>query len=198
MYTYRIEQAIRAAAILHKGQLRKGVTPLPYITHLTAVAMITSDYTDDEDVVVTAFLHDSLEDTDYTPKEMQEDFGGAVREAVEHLTQPEKDKSLSWKQKKKVYTSLLKKAPEMSLIVAAADKIHNMRMVVEEYYDDHFRFMKDFEGTLEDRVLMYQDIADILNDRLKNKILHEFNHVFTEYKNFIHDVQKSKKAYDER
>ena len=78
MYSYRVEQAIRAAAILHKNQLRKGSAPLPYITHLVAVAMIAGDYTDNEDVIVGALLHDTLEDTDYTSTELQEDFGGQL------------------------------------------------------------------------------------------------------------------------
>ena len=49
MYSYKVEQAIRAATILHQDQLRMGAVPLPYISHLIAVALILSDYTDDED-----------------------------------------------------------------------------------------------------------------------------------------------------
>ena len=60
MYSYRIEQAIRAATILHKGQLRKGSVPIPYVSHLFAVAMIAGDYTDNEDVLIAALLHDTL------------------------------------------------------------------------------------------------------------------------------------------
>ena len=65
-YSYRIEQAIKAASVLHREQVRKGSVPFPYITHLFAVAMIASDYTDDEDVIVAALLHDTIEDTDYS------------------------------------------------------------------------------------------------------------------------------------
>ena len=86
MYSYRIEQAIRAASVLHKNQLRKGSMPFPYITHLVATAFTLMDYTDDEDVIIAALLHDTLEDTDYTIDELQEDFGGKVRELVEAVT----------------------------------------------------------------------------------------------------------------
>lgn len=194
MYTFRIEQAIRAAAVLHKNQLRKGTAPLPYITHLYAVGMIVSDYTNDEDTIISALLHDTIEDTDYTPEELQEDFGGVVRDIVEAVTEP-KDidgKSITWKERKSIYAKQLKKAPEAALIISAADKIHNMRSVVEEYLDDHTRFMNDFHGSLDDRALMYQDISNVLNSRLKNDIIAEFNHVYTEYKNFILDVKKTK------
>ena len=44
MYSFKIEQAIRAAAVLHNGQVRKGVSPYPFITHLVAVAFLLSDY----------------------------------------------------------------------------------------------------------------------------------------------------------
>lgn len=199
MYSYRIEQAIRASAILHKSQLRKGSMPLPYITHIMAVTMILHDYTDDEDTLVAALLHDTIEDTDYTEEELREDFGGDVVQIVEDLSEPQDDayKSYSWLEQKKRYAKKLKKASEKALMIAAADKIHNMRCVVEEYYDDHGRFMKEFRGSLDDRILMYQDIANVLNSRLKNDIIHEFNHVYTEYKNFVLDVKKTKEAREE-
>lgn len=194
MYSYRIELAIRAACILHKDHVRKGDTPIPYVSHLFAVTVILMDYTDDEDVIVAGLLHDTLEDTDYTAKELQEDFGGTVREYVEALTEPQdnKEKDYTWKERKKAYVKHLKKAPPEALLIAAADKIHNMRTIVEEYYDDHAKFMSQFAGTLDDRVEMYQDIANAINKGLENDIIGEFNHVFTEYKNFVTNVKKTK------
>jgi (p)ppGpp synthase/HD superfamily hydrolase len=196
MYSYRIEQALRAATILHKDQVRKGSVPIPYVSHLCAVTMIVADYTDKEDAIVSALLHDTLEDTDYTPQELEEDFGGTVREIVEALTEPqdEKFKSLSWKDQKQQYAKQLRKAPQEALLIAAADKIHNMRAMVEEYFDDHSRFLADFKGSLEDRMLMYQDISNAINRGLKNDIIHEFNHVFEEYKNFLINVKRTKEA----
>lgn len=194
MYSYRIEQALRAATILHKDQVRKGSVPMPYVAHLFAVAMIAIDYINDEDILIAALLHDTLEDTDYTAKELEEDFGGAVRELVEALSEPQDvgDTHYTWKQKKERYAKQLKSAPEKALIICAADKIHNMRSIVEEYYDDHHRFMAEFRGSLEDRIGAYQEISNILNHRLNNDIVTEFNHVFQEYKNFVSDVKKTK------
>lgn len=198
MYSYRIELAIRAASILHKDQIRKGTIPMPYVSHLFAVAMILNDYTENEDVIVAGLLHDTLEDTDYTAKELQDDFGGKVREYVEALTEPQDDeyKSYSWKERKARYAKQLKSAPAESLLIAAADKIHNMRSIVEEYYDDHQRFLSEFEGTLDDRVAMYQDISNAINKGLDNPIIKEFNHVFDEYKNFVIDVKKTKEQQE--
>jgi (p)ppGpp synthase/HD superfamily hydrolase len=194
VYTYRVEQALRAATILHKDQVRKGSMPIPYVSHLFATTLILSDYTQDEDTIIAALLHDTLEDTSYTAKELEEDFGGKVREIVEALTEAKVSgvDNGSWKERKMSYVRLLRNAPPEALLIAAADKIHNMRALVEEYYDDHVRFMADFQGTLEDRMLLYEEICTVLNRNLKNKILDEFNHVFEEYKNFIHNVKKTK------
>ncbi len=193
MYSYRLEQAIRAAAVLHKDQLRKGAMPLPYVTHLYAVAWIVADYTDSEDTVIAALLQDTLEDTSYTPDELREDFGSNVLKIVEYVTEPKvlEDKKPSWIDRKLAYVKMLKNAPEEALLIAAADKINNMRSWVEQYYDDHARFMKDFGTNLDDRIVFYQNLSNVLNSRLKNDIIAEFNHVYTEYKNFIANVKKT-------
>ena len=197
-YSLKIEQAIRAAAVLHKDQVRKGDMPFPVVSHLVSVAMIVSDYTNDEDTICAALLHDTIEDTDYTAEELQEDFGGPVRDIVEALSeqQTEDDGGKTiWKKKKNIYVEQLKTAPLEALIVCAADKIHNMRTMVEDYYDDHSKFIANFGGKLEERIIAYQEIANVLNKRLKSEILAEFNNVFTEYKNFIADVKKTKEDY---
>ena len=195
-YSYRIEQAIKAAAVLHKDQVRKGKTPFPYITHLYAVSMIVSDYTDDEDIIIAALLHDTIEDTDYTPEELQDDFGPTVKDIVMGVTQPEQPTNAAeWKQVKKEYVKQLKEAPVGSLMVAAADKIHNMRSIVEGYFQNETGFIADFGGTVKERMMMYQDISNILNRKLQNEILDEFNHVFDEYKNFLAHVEKKQKEF---
>ncbi|MFA5828390.1 MAG: HD domain-containing protein [Candidatus Shapirobacteria bacterium] len=58
----KIRKALRLAAVQHDGQYRKdGVTP--FIIHPIEVAMIVSEYTDNEDIISAALLHDVLEDT---------------------------------------------------------------------------------------------------------------------------------------
>jgi (p)ppGpp synthase/HD superfamily hydrolase len=193
MYSYRLEQAIRAAAVLHKDQKRRGKLPLPYITHLAAVAWLVADYTKNEDCVIAAWLHDTLEDTDYTAEELEEDFGREVRKIVETVTEPkEKDgEKLPWKERKTAYLEQLKAGPNEALLVAAADKIHNMRSIVEEYHDNHQGFIKDFSGSLDERAMRYQELSNLLNRKLNSDIIGEFNHVYSEYKNFLGHVSKN-------
>ena len=193
MYSYKVEQAIRAASILHQDQLRKGSVPLPYISHLVATTFILMDYTADEDTIVAALLHDTLEDTDYTEEEMLEDFGGPVTELVLAVTEPLNDngEKLPWIEKKRLYAKQLRTAPEGALLIAAADKAHNFRTIIEEYHDDHKRFVTDFGPRITERLEGYQLIANVINSRLKNPIIHEFNHTFTEFKQFLTDVEKT-------
>jgi len=51
LYSERINQALVIATKAHDGQTRKG-TDIPYITHPVAVALLASEYTDDEDVII--------------------------------------------------------------------------------------------------------------------------------------------------
>jgi len=195
MYSYRIEQAIRAAAVLHKNQLRKGSMPFPYITHLVATAFTLIDYTKDEDVIVAALLHDALEDTDYTLDELQEDFGGKVRDIVEAVTEPRStvDNKISFKDRKRAYVQQIKKGPIEAVLVAAADKMHNFRTTVEDYHDAPERFIQDFGNNFDERLESYQDVANVINNRLSGNILAEFNHVFSQYKTFLSNVKKNVK-----
>ncbi|MEY2665080.1 MAG: Bifunctional (p)ppGpp synthase/hydrolase relA [Candidatus Parcubacteria bacterium] len=163
-----------------------------------AVALILTDYTNDEDTFVAAFLHDTLEDTDYTEEELREDFGGPVAEIVVALTEPKltpNGAKLPWLEKKKLYAKQLKHGPEKAVLIAAADKSHNFRTIVEEYIDDHKRYIQDFGPQTSDRLEAYQDIANVINSRLKSDILQEFNHTFTEFKKFLIDVEKSTNSF---
>ncbi len=196
-YSYAVEQAIRAATVLHKDHVRKGSVPYPYVTHLYAVAMIVSDYTNDENTIVAALLHDTLEDTDYTEKELEDDFGGVVRDIVVSITEPRDTDTTrnSISEKKKQFLKQLRDASERALVIVAADKIHNMRSIVEEYCENYSGFIADFGASLDERLFVYQEISNTLNRNLKNDILTEFNSVFTEYKNFLHDVDKKQNEF---
>jgi (p)ppGpp synthase/HD superfamily hydrolase len=193
-YSYAVEQAIRAASILHKDHIRKGSVPYAFVTHPFAVAMIVSDYANDENTIVAALLHDALEDTDYTEKELEEDFGGAVKDIVLSITQPpliSSDRKGVAEQKKQ-FLKQLKNASQSALIILSAEKIHNMRSVIEDYYENHSEFMADFGSSLADRLMFYQELSNTLNRSLKNDILAEFNNVFTEYKHFLNDVERKR------
>lgn len=197
-HSYAIEQAIQAATLLHRDQVRKGRAQCPYVSHLFSVAAIISNYHDNEEVIIAGLLHDTIEDTEYTYEELEADFGERVRDLVYTVTE-EKDmngRELSWIERKETYIKKLKKAPEEALVVAAADKIHNLRSIIGEYHDDHDRFLRGFGGSLEEKMYVYQSISNVLNRNLQNEIVHEFNDAFEEYKNFIHQIEARRHGTD--
>jgi (p)ppGpp synthase/HD superfamily hydrolase len=193
MYTYKVEQAIKAASILHQDQLRKGVVPLPYVTHLISVMLILRDYTTDENTLVAALLHDTLEDTDYTKEELVEDFGIEVAKLVETVTEQRHtgDRKLPWLEVKKEYAKQLRRGTKEAVMIAAADKTHNFRTIIDEYYTNHDRFLQDFGPDINARMEAYQHIANAINNRLTDGIVHEFNHTFKAFKEFLIDVQEN-------
>jgi len=194
MYSYQVEQAIKAAAVLHDGQVRRGKVPIPYITHLFSVAQYLREFTDDEVPIIAALLHDTLEDTGYTLTELTDDFGPDVAEIVTALTEPtERDgQPLSWRDKKAAYALQLTQASEAAIMVAASDKIHNFRTLVEEYYNDYPRFLQDFGTNISERQEAYENIATVLNERLPDSYLKEdFNQVYEEFVAFLSAIVDS-------
>ena len=82
-----IESARTFATSAHQriGQLRK-YNNQPYDVHLHAVAKLVASVTDDPEMIAAAWLHDTVEDTSATLDDIAENFGTAVAELVEFLT----------------------------------------------------------------------------------------------------------------
>jgi (p)ppGpp synthase/HD superfamily hydrolase len=81
-------KAVQFAAGKHQAHRRKDVAASPYINHPIGVAHLLADIggVTDLDTLVAAVLHDTIEDTETTPGELEEQFGRAVRELVEEVT----------------------------------------------------------------------------------------------------------------
>lgn len=80
----RLNHAIDYAAKKHKGQTRRSGEP--YITHPLHVASTIIDWGMDIDSVVAGVLHDTVEDTDATIEEIEEQFGRDVAFLVDGVT----------------------------------------------------------------------------------------------------------------
>ena len=81
-------RAIEFAARKHSLQRRKDVAASPYINHPIAVAHLLADTGGITDLLtlMAAVLHDTIEDTETTPAELEEQFGHTVRKVVEEMT----------------------------------------------------------------------------------------------------------------
>jgi guanosine-3',5'-bis(diphosphate) 3'-pyrophosphohydrolase len=128
--TANLLKAIEFASRKHSTQRRKGKDASPYINHPIAVAHLLADTGGITDLVtlMAAVLHDTIEDTETTAGELEEQFGQAVREVVEEMTD---DKGVEKSERK---LRQIEHAPHLSRRAKAiklADKIANMRDVVE-------------------------------------------------------------------
>ncbi len=193
IHTPQIEKAIRKVSLLHRKQVRKGGDELPYITHLFSVFIILAKYTKDEDVLIAGLLHDTLEDTPYTGDDLEKDFGPRVRNIVEGVTEKKTrlGKDIDWVERKKGYIEGLKKGPEESLYVSAADKIHNFNTILDQYENNTEGFKRDFEP--QDRTRFYGAVVDTLIGRLgkDHALSRHLQEVFNNYKTFLERVYRT-------
>jgi guanosine-3',5'-bis(diphosphate) 3'-pyrophosphohydrolase len=122
--------ALAFAAHKHRDQRRKGTDRSPYINHPIALANVlcTEAGIGDVAVLCAAVLHDTVEDTDTTPEELQSHFGKEVREIVMEVTD---DKRLPPGERKRLQVEHASRASAKAKMVKLADKICNLRDVVK-------------------------------------------------------------------
>ena len=115
----KIHNAIIFASIKHQNQKRKG-TNLPYIVHPMEVMQILTENGCSENVIVAGILHDTLEDTDTTPQEIEKEFGKDILAIVQSESE---DKSKTWKERKQHTIDCLKTDSLETKLVCCADKL---------------------------------------------------------------------------
>ncbi|MDO8470264.1 MAG: HD domain-containing protein, partial [bacterium] len=101
----------------------------PYVTHVIAVANTVRSWGLDEPSVAAALLHDVVEDTTFTLKDIEQRFGKEVAFLVDGLT---KLKRISYSPEQRDVESLRKLVISFTkdlrvLLVKLADRLHNMR-----------------------------------------------------------------------
>ena len=124
----KIREAYRYADNAHLGQFRKSGEP--YITHPIAVASILASWRMDAETIEAGLMHDVLEDTGTSKREMAEKFGIEVAELVDGVSKLDKLRFSSNEiaQAESFRKMLLAMARDVRVIlVKLADRIHNMR-----------------------------------------------------------------------
>jgi len=79
-----IQKAIDFAIKAHAGQKRKSGED--YVIHPILVAVISSFFSEDENVIIASLLHDVVEDTEYSLEDIKKEFNEEVANLVEGLT----------------------------------------------------------------------------------------------------------------
>lgn len=125
-----VSAAVDYAKKMHEGQTRSSGEP--YYTHPVEVASILAGMRMDMGTIVTAILHDTLEDTAATYEELSKQFGKEVADlvnGVSKLTRIE-SQTVEGKQAENFRKLLLAMSEDIRvLLVKLADRLHNMRTI---------------------------------------------------------------------
>jgi (p)ppGpp synthase/HD superfamily hydrolase len=120
-----ILRAIDFAAHKHRDQRRKDEEASPYINHPISVSLLLADIGGiaDAEVLSSAILHDTLEDTDTTPEELEAAFGMRIRKLVEEVTD---DKRLPKARRKELQIDHAFQLSPDAVLIKLGDKISNV------------------------------------------------------------------------
>ena len=130
--TAKLGKAFTFAQKAHGKQVRKG-TAIPYVSHPMAVASIVLEHGGSEDQAVAALLHDTVEDCGVSYAQLTRAFGPAATRIVKDCTDADTLPKPPWKERKVRYLEHLRRASgPRSLIVSAADKLHNAQAIVRD------------------------------------------------------------------
>ena len=125
-----ISRAYNIAKKAHEGQKR--FSGQPYIIHPVAVASVLVDLCMDSQSIIAALLHDTVEDTYMTLKDVEEEFGSDVAGIVDGVTKLGKVPLANQKKEEVQAENIRKMLLAMSedirvMIIKLADRLHNMR-----------------------------------------------------------------------
>ena len=123
-------KALAFAAHKHRDQRRKDAEASPYINHPIALAdvLVNEGGVADTEVLSAALLHDTVEDTDTTPEELERVFGRRIARIVAEVTD---DKNLPKAERKRLQVEHAATISAEAKLVKLADKICNLRDVAE-------------------------------------------------------------------
>jgi guanosine-3',5'-bis(diphosphate) 3'-pyrophosphohydrolase len=122
--------AAQFAAQKHRNQRRKTIDLAPYINHPITVADLLARVGSVTDVAIlqAALLHDTIEDTETTPADLEQHFGSEVRDLVEEVSD---NRQLPKAERKRLQ---IEHAPHLSpgaALIKLADKIANITDITD-------------------------------------------------------------------
>ncbi|MFZ5708922.1 MAG: RelA/SpoT family protein [Pseudomonadota bacterium] len=194
-----IRQAYDYGRIMHEGQVRRSGEP--YFTHPVAVAAILTEQRLDDATIITALLHDTIEDTKSTYREIAQRFGEEIAELVDGVTKLTNLQlsSTETKQSENFRKLFMAMSKDLRVIlVKLADRLHNMRTIKSlpaAKQAQKARETMDIYAPLAGRMGMQwmreelEDLAfKVLNPEARNSILRRFLTLQKETGDVIHTI----------
>lgn len=124
----RIQKAFEFAQKAHCGQCR--MSHEPYICHPLEVAITLAELEQDSSTIVAGLLHDTLEDCQVTPEDIQREFGEEIYQLVDGVTKLGKLDFRSEEEHlvenfRKMFLAMAKDL--RVILIKITDRLHNMR-----------------------------------------------------------------------
>jgi len=121
-------KALAFASLKHRDQRRKDAQASPYINHPIALAdlLVNEGGVTDVEVLCAALLHDTIEDTETTPQELEREFGRKIALIVLEVSD---NKMLKKGTRKRMQVEHAASASYEAKLVKLADKTCNLRDV---------------------------------------------------------------------
>ena len=185
-------KACEFAAQAHKGQKRKSGEP--YITHPIGVASLLVALGLDIDSLLTALLHDTVEDTAVTLESIEEAFGSTVCHLVDGVTKLTqiKFRHIHAKQSENIRKMIVAMGQDLRVIlVKLADRLHNMRTLSHMPADKQARIALETLG-------VYAPLAGRLGIHSIKIELEDLSFRYSEPERFYQLVQKIDKTRKDR
>lgn len=194
-----IRRAYAYGMAMHEGQFRKSGEP--YFTHPVAVAAILTEQRLDDATIVTALLHDTIEDTKSTYTEVERNFGTEVAELVDGVTkltnlQLSSTETQQAENFRKLFMAMSKDL--RVILVKLADRLHNMRTIKSmraEKQAQKARETMEIYAPLAGRMgmqWMREELEDlsfkVLNPDARNSIIRRFLTLQREAGDVVHKI----------
>ena len=149
-----LERAYNLAVKAHRGQKR--ASGEPYVNHCLAVATILAELGAPIPVVAAGLLHDTVEDTSVTLKDLADEFGPEVAGLVDGVTKLTQLPRVTRRERKDERTSRVELAKETLrktflamgddvrvVMIKLADRLHNMRTLSHLPSEKHTRIAQE-------------------------------------------------------
>ncbi len=194
-----IRQAYAYGFKMHDGQMRHSGDA--YFTHPVAVAAILTEQRLDDATIITALLHDTIEDTKSTYLEVERLFGAEVAELVDGVTkltnlQLSSAESKQAENFRKLFMAMSKDL--RVILVKLADRLHNMRTIKSmkpEKQAQKARETMEIFAPLAGRMgmqWMREELEDlsfrVLNPDARNSIIRRFITLQRETGDVVHKI----------